>query len=409
MECNTCHYKMACPKCSGLVDNLSVPTQNSELSLIDFNDASKQECENHEEEKLRESSPSPGATASAKDEELTPVATVPTKNEDSLAVPPVATVPTKNEDSLEDTSVATVPTKNEESLAEATASKGKKPGNRKSFKILITGKSGTSKSVIINGLLGKYLIEERRGVVSEPRSESLEYYHFWANGIHYNVWSSPHLQDNDKRINIPNYLQHLKRACSNVDLIIYTLNMTETRFLPGNPDSIAMAKLTSALGEDCWKKTIFVMTFANVAASVNFCPVGDESKEMKEEAFKNGLSMWKKVIEDTLKVEAGIKKELDIKVVPAGHYKNPILPDRDNWLADLWISCCESMPEEAQEKLIELNISRFQSIQSFSSAEIREMQIFEQPIRLAHKFKNKTIKIFKKVANKLGNKMSFLT
>ena len=186
MECSTCHYKTACPKCSGLLDNLSVPTQNSELSLIDFNDASKQECENHEEEKLRESSPSPGATASEKDEELIPVATVSTKNEESLAV--------------------------------ATASKGKKPGNRKSFKILITGKSGTSKSVIINGLLGKYLIEERRGVVSEPRSESLEYYQFWANGIHYNVWSSPHLQDKDKRINTENYLQHLKRECSNVDL-----------------------------------------------------------------------------------------------------------------------------------------------------------------------------------------------
>ena len=254
------------------------------------------------------------------------------------------------------------------------------------IKILISGKSGTSKSVVINGLVGRQLIPERKGVVCKPRSDKLEYYSCHLERNEVRVWSSPHLQDEDRRINIDEYCEEMKRSCSNVDLIIYCLNMTETRFLPGNPDIKAMIRLTNLFGESCWRKTVFVMTFANLAAASTFSAEEGDSDEMNVIAFKNGLFAWQKVIRDALINEAQVQQEVNIKVVPAGHYSRPSLPDRESWLADLFLECISTMPEDAQEAMIKGNLSRLQRSQSFYPGVVRGKKIYEQQITVLDTF-----------------------
>ncbi len=123
------------------------------------------------------------------------------------------------------------------------------------------------------------------------------------------MWVSSRLQDGDVT-NEAEYLQELNKLCSGVDLILYCLKMTETRFVPGNPDAQAMAIITQTLG---WKKAIFVLTYANVSAEVNYA-ASDGT------AFQDGIEMWKKVIKHTLSNEASVpQSHLNINVIPAGH------------------------------------------------------------------------------------------
>ncbi len=44
------------------------------------------------------------------------------------------------------------------------------------FNVLITGRSGSSKSVLANGIFGGSLVTERHGVVTDSREENLQYY-----------------------------------------------------------------------------------------------------------------------------------------------------------------------------------------------------------------------------------------
>ncbi len=268
---------------------------------------------------------------------------------------------------------------------------------QKRIKILITGKSGNSKSVIINGLAGKYMIEERRILECKPRSDKLQHYVWEERGIKLDVWSSPHLQDQDDRISIPEYLQELKEACSDVHLIIYCINMNLTRFLPGNPDARAMDNLTKLFGEQCWEKTIFALTFANVAAVDRFAPEDDESdtEENRRVAFQKGIEVWQKILTKVLIQEAKVTEPV-VRVVPTGHYKKPALPDRASWLTDLFIECGSIMPDEIKDNFIEFNQSRFKDEELFSIEDIKGKKSHQQPIFVAWKNLKSKVKKFKK-------------
>ena len=193
------------------------------------------------------------------------------------------------------------------------------------------------------------------------------------------------MQDEDKRINRDEYLESLKESCSDVHLIIYCINMTETRFLPGNPDVRAIIALSKLFGESCWNKTVFALTYANVAAMEAFAPEDDEDDtyEAKKRAFEEGISEWKNIIHSVLTKEAKVKEKFEPRAVPAGHYKKPELPDRLCWLSSMFFECGEVMPDEVQEALVEVNTNRFKDSRSFKAADMQGKKSYEQQIFVA--------------------------
>ena len=245
--------------------------------------------------------------------------------------------------------------------------------------ILIFGRSGTAKSVIANGICGCPIVKERDGIVTEMRKDTLQHYTWIAHEMKLNVWISSSLQDGCD--NEKGCLDQLKKECSNTNLIIYCLKMTETRFLPRNADAVSMVKITETLGKDCWKKTVFALTYANVAAAAQY---GEH--ELKSSAsrttFQESIRMWKAVIINTLSNEVGLQEEyLDIKVAPAGHYKVPDLPDRDYWLSSFWSLCVETIsPKEVQEAMFKINASRLKKRINILPQDFIGKNIYEQPI-----------------------------
>ena len=229
-----------------------------------------------------------------------------------------------------------------------------------SIDVLVTGRSGTSKSILINGIFGREVVKERHGVVNVARSSSVEFYTSNIDGVQINVWVSSQLQDGSVTDEV-NYLRDLKAQCSKVDLVLYCLKMTETRFTPGNPDDQAITKITQTLGHRVWNKTIFVLTYANVAAEVNCSASALNSNKTLEAAFKESIVQWREVLEQTLSNAAGIpQSKFNIKVVPAGHYKQPHLPDRHYWLSVLWTECHDLLTlGRTRDAFHQINKARF--------------------------------------------------
>ena len=244
--------------------------------------------------------------------------------------------------------------------------------------ILIVGRNGTSKSVLVNGLLGHQVVEERHGVVTEEREGAVQDYSYNISGFSVKVWVS-NLPDSSVKEH--EVIQVLQEKCLNIDLLIYCVKMTETRFTPNNPDELAMEKITRALGKDSWKKAVFILSFANIAAaSVLGIPRDTDYTAEDKAAFQSSIKSWKMALQNSLTRKADLSSnECDITVVPAGHYSKPHLPGYEYWMSNLWSECVAKFSSElAKEAIIKMNENRLTQ----DSVELQHFSkhLHEQPI-----------------------------
>lgn len=117
--------------------------------------------------------------------------------------------------------------------------------------ILITGKTGTGKSSLVNAILGK----EVAGVGKSLDPETVRVTSFTANinGITVRIWDSPGLQDGLN--NEVAYLKDIENECKGkVDLFLYCISIgpENERFVTGSRDIESMCKLTAKLGIEIW-------------------------------------------------------------------------------------------------------------------------------------------------------------
>ena len=208
---------------------------------------------------------------------------------------------------------------------------------------MITGKTGSGKTALINGLVGKEVGKEGEGYGSmTPHIEAKE---LTCEGALVKIWDTPGLQDGTD--DEDRYLQEMKKNCSNCDLYIYCLSMRQNRL--DASEIRAIQKLTETFGKDFWGKVLFVLTFANeVEAS---CPIGSD----EEFFFTDKMNAWHAKLVQTLK-KCGVKEEVadKIEVIPAGYSKplkshpNPWkLPGIPNWFHNFWYKCAATMAEKA--------------------------------------------------------------
>lgn len=246
--------------------------------------------------------------------------------------------------------------------------------NRNSIRILVTGKTGTGKSALINGLIGDDVAQE--GDTLDPTTSEVQEIKQMVHGISLSIFDSPGLQDGTSRED--EYLQDMQRKCEKVDLVLYTIKMTDQRI--NVEDTDAMGKLTEAFGYDFWKKAMFVMTFANELRS----PEYPEDKRENRKLFEERLQLWKDslplYVEQRSNIPISIGKEMP--VVPAGYYKIRDLPGRRFWFSQFWKAALDRMMESSAEGagyMLQFSKDRLKNYNDTTEEDFQK-PIHEQPI-----------------------------
>ena len=249
-----------------------------------------------------------------------------------------------------------------------------------SASILITGKTGTGKSSLINGMVGKDVAKEGNTLNRETTSVQ-QFRVACEGGVTITVWDSPGLQDGlDKE---DEYIKDMQsKGLARADLVFYCQKMNETRMVLD--DSKAIRKLTEGLGKSLWSNTVFVLTFANDThppPNQKYRSLSEKEKIKKDlEFFNDRLKEWKQHLQKAV-INAGVKPDIaeKIPVVAAGYEGDQSLPGCNNWLSNLWVTSIERMKENSQPALLKANLQRLMSREQAKPEDFKK-PLHEQPI-----------------------------
>ena len=251
---------------------------------------------------------------------------------------------------------------------------------KKSLKILVTGKAGTGKSTIINGILGMQtaVFEEKAKVehrCDRPGTFDIEPFMMTKGDIIVTVWDSRGVLDDTDEKEQDACLKKMVSECSDADLKLLCVNMNETKFYAScnNPHVMAMIKIVEAFAakkKNFWENAIVVFTFANMVLKKNFkWKFAEFEHQMREIIHTYGR------ISET---EAS-----KIQIVPAGYYEERDLPGREYWLSSLWVQCLLTIPDQAAQKaLITVNQDRFTTPENVELTDLSK-PLIHQPIVLS--------------------------
>ncbi len=268
----------------------------------------------------------------------------------------------------------------------------------KSISILLTGKTGSGKSTLTNGILGLKVNDDNAakegGSIKARCTTEVTMYKQERNGVWITVWDSPGLQDGTEHQD--QYLHQIKLKCSQLDLTMYCIKMIETRFVRGreNPDVVAMEKLTKVFGPKFWKNTIIVLTYANTMEAFNV-EWEDLSKEHKAKAFEAKVQEWQDQIRLILIDDIKVPKDIvqAIRIVPAGHARKPHLPGVEYWLTHLWFQCVWTMPtKEARIAMVKINEKRMKNEDDVTKDDFKK-SADQQPLVVGSSSITKTVTI----------------
>jgi energy-coupling factor transporter ATP-binding protein EcfA2 len=228
----------------------------------------------------------------------------------------------------------------------------------KSVNIFITGKTGTGKTSLVNSLVGTMVSQEGRSL--DPGTTNASRYRYKLGEITVNVWDTPGLQDGTGQE--AEYVRDIIRRWKKIDLFIYCVRMSETRFVSGNPDIISMRLLNEALGSSIWKSALLVLTFANDV--VNLGTTQRLQDEALEEYFEGKVEDWKDRLHLALQEEIGVPEVIveSIDVVPAGYHRRlQLLPNGECWMSRLWLKALAACSSRAQPAFIKINEHRLKN------------------------------------------------
>ena len=227
------------------------------------------------------------------------------------------------------------------------------------LEFLLCGRTGIGKSSLINSLVGREVFGVGDPGMHDDDDEAFERHTTKVqsklmnlDGVFVKIFDSPGLQDGTNLDE--EYLDDMHRNCKGVDLVIYCVDMTTTRYTEGEIQATKL--ITDKFGAEFWNRCVLVLTKANAVA------VPPRERRNKQDyhkrLFSNHLRRFRKQL-----IKQGVSEEIadGIPAVAAGRYE-PDVPDDDpeneryiwyvsdrttssdkpvDFLKELWLTCFE--------------------------------------------------------------------
>ena len=221
--------------------------------------------------------------------------------------------------------------------------------------IVVVGCYGMGKSTLINSLFfekgKKYDKMAKEGSMGPCTTieTAREPYVLEINGIKYNIYDSPGLQDGiegDLEL-----LEWISLRHNKIHLVIYCTRMGDDV----RPAEIkALENITKAFKESIWNNAVIALTFANKMESTD--PEVEDDEHL-ENVFKKNVERLCSVFIKKLSLKEDTLKK--VTILPAGSAKKLILPGNDqDWRFKFWRGCLCACDPEGQEALFELYKTR---------------------------------------------------
>ena len=210
---------------------------------------------------------------------------------------------------------------------------------------LVVGKTGVGKTSLINSVAGEIVAEEGDDLdIGTFTIESHQVTHE-SSGTTCTIrfWDTPGLFDMTKRSD--SYVDKIRDKYEHCDVVLYCTDMTDTRVT--QQDKRTIDTFTEPLGVAFWKRSIFVLTFANYVVD----PRSGATAEYFEQKRRLLQDSYCKVIRET-----GISADAVSKIpfVPAGYHpwskdkEMHILPGGHSWISAFWMSCLARVKDSPQ-------------------------------------------------------------
>ena len=235
--------------------------------------------------------------------------------------------------------------------------------NKKELRIIVTGKTGTGKSSLLNSFIGYKLFKE--GGDLDPHTKVVDQRVCEMDGIRVIAWDCPGLQDGTD--NEDEYLKDLvEKTKRNVDLMLYCADMSVVRADLWVHES-AIQKLTEILGLEVWRNTVIALTFANqyeTRLRTNNPKITEEALVQK---FAERIDVLKTKLQAALP-KVGVTDDVvkTLPVFPAGYHTTPHLPGHPLWASRMRVTMLYVVKEHAKPLPIKLNMNRFKDIAELS-------------------------------------------
>ena len=205
----------------------------------------------------------------------------------------------------------------------------------KEINILVIGCYHVGKSTLINTLFFDGEEKAREGASMNPCTSEVDRYTTQVDGITFNVYDSPGLQDGTGGDR--SYILEMAKKCPTLSLLIYCTKLGD----PIRPyEKEALGNLASAFGGDVWEKFVIALTFAN-----QVCP--PRRVEDRADYFSSIVTKKTNDLRDCFKAlgkEQLFDTQIANRIIPVGS-GDADLPTVQNWQGKFLnhcLDCCRT-------------------------------------------------------------------
>ena len=209
------------------------------------------------------------------------------------------------------------------------------------FTILVVGKMGTGKTTLVRGLCGIFNGSESNGsdsVTTESKegtpmgadTKRVTPYSYVYKRINFTFIDTPGLKDVVNNTHDHKYLMQMDEP----NVLIFTMKMTDSKFYDN--DITTIKDISNAFGWKVWKKSIFVLTCANLVGEP------DAKNERQNYSFyaRRKLDFDDKITETLENLLAEPKVASNIPIIPVGLVRQPVIPSEEDkeksWVDEFW-------------------------------------------------------------------------